>query len=313
MARVLVVEDSPTQASELRFLLEDAGYDVDAADDGVSALLSLDERLPSVIITDMIMPRMDGLGLVQAVKCKHPTVPVVLVTAHGSEELAARALRCGAASYVPKRYLGQDLVEVVEQIIAMATPDPTLERIIESLDESRFKFTLGNDDSLVAPLVKRLEQVMLEMRLFDRAELIRMAVALREAIVNAIDHGNLELDSELRQDDERIYRRLGEERRKQSPYRERRVRIDAGVTRSEATFHVRDEGPGFDPSQLPDPTDPANLCRIGGRGLLLIRTIMDEVKFNATGNEITLIKRCQPPALVREADFQDCSSFVETK
>jgi anti-sigma regulatory factor (Ser/Thr protein kinase) len=246
-------------------------------------------------VTDLQMPRMDGLALVEAVRRERPSVPVVLITAHGSEEIAARALRCGAASYVPKRYIGQDLPEVVRQIIAMAAPDPDRERIIESLDETRLRFTLANEGSLVAPLVRRLEQVVREMGVCDETDLIRLAVALRESIVNAIDHGNLELDSELRQDDERIYHKLGEERRGQSPYRERRVRIAAGVTRSEATFTVGDEGPGFDPSTLPDPTDPANLCRIGGRGLLLVRTLMDEVRFNAAGNEITLVKRRQAP------------------
>jgi anti-sigma regulatory factor (Ser/Thr protein kinase) len=120
-----------------------------------------------------------------------------------------------------------------------------------------------------------------------------MAVALSEAVTNAIDHGNLELDSELRQDDERVYHRLGEERGKQSPYCERRVQVSVGVTRSEATFTIRDQGPGFDVTKLPDPTDPTNLCRIGGRGLLLIRTLMDEVRFNSLGNEITLLKRKQ--------------------
>ena len=54
---------------------------------------------------------------------------------------------------------------------------------------------------------------------------------------------------------------------------------------------VRDEGPGFDVSSLPDPTDPANLGKSSGRGLLLIRTFMDDVRFNAAGNEITLSKR----------------------
>jgi CheY-like chemotaxis protein/anti-sigma regulatory factor (Ser/Thr protein kinase) len=296
MARVLVVEDSPTQASELRFMLEDAGFDVEIAGDGIAALSSLEERLPDLIVTDLQMPRMDGLALVQAVRGKHPSVPVVLITAHGSEEIAARALRSGAASYVPKRYLGQDLAQVVQQIIAMAAPDPEKERVIESLEETQFRFKLTNDESLVAPLIRRLEEVVLEMGLCDQAELIRVAVALREAIVNAIDHGNLELDSELRQDDERIYHRLANERRDQSPYRERRVRIDVGVTRTEATFTISDQGPGFDPSTLPDPTDPANLCRIGGRGLLLIRTLMDEVSFNTTGNQIMLVKRRREPA-----------------
>jgi CheY-like chemotaxis protein/anti-sigma regulatory factor (Ser/Thr protein kinase) len=305
MPRVLVVEDSPTQASELRFLLEDAAFDVDLAEDGVAALSSLEQTLPDIIVTDLQMPRMDGLALVEAVRCEHPSVPVVLITAHGSEEIAARALRCGAASYVPKRFQSRDLAHVLRQIIAMTAPDSEAERIIKSLDETRFRFTLENDHTLVPPLVRRLEEVVLEMGLCDRTELIRMAVALREAIVNAIDHGNLELDSELRQDDERVYYRLGKERREQSPFRERRVLFTVGVTRTEATFGIRDEGPGFDPSTLPDPTDPANLCRIGGRGLLLIRTLMDDVRFNATGNEITLIKRRQAPPAIPDAKPAD--------
>ena len=53
---------------------------------------------------------------------------------------------------------------------------------------------------------------------------------------------------------------------------------------------VADEGHGFDPNTLPDPTDPANLERVGGRGLLLIRTFMNEVTFNKAGNAITLVK-----------------------
>jgi CheY-like chemotaxis protein/anti-sigma regulatory factor (Ser/Thr protein kinase) len=306
MARVLVVEDSPTQAAEIRFLLEDAGLDVDLACDGYEALGALQEGLPDLVVTDLQMPRLDGLGLVQAVRGKYPTVPVVLITAHGSEEIAANALRCGAASYVPKRDLTRDLAQVVHQVLAISAPDPGWKGIIDSLDETRSRFTLPNDESLVAPLIRRLEGVVFELGLCDRTELIRLAVALREAIVNAIDHGNLELDSELRQDDERVYRRLGEERREQSPYRERKVRIDFGVTRTEATFTIRDEGPGFDPSTLPDPTDPANLCRIGGRGVMLIRTLMDEVRFNATGNEITLVKRRPAPSQIHEAGQAKC-------
>jgi CheY-like chemotaxis protein/anti-sigma regulatory factor (Ser/Thr protein kinase) len=294
MARVLVVEDSPTQASEVQFLLEDAGYEVDTVADGLDAMASLQQRLPNLIVTDLQMPRMDGLALVQSVRRDHPTVPVVLITAHGSEEIASRALRSGAASYVPKRDLGQDLASVVRQIIAIASPDPNIARLIENLEETQVRFSLNNDNSLIAPLIKRLEQLVLEMGICSPAEIIRMAVALSEAIVNAIDHGNLELDSELRQDDERIYHQLGDERRKLLPYRDRRVQITAGVTRCAATFTIRDEGPGFDVSKLPDPTDPTNLCRIGGRGLLLIRTLMDDVRFNATGNEIVLLKRKQP-------------------
>ena len=67
----------------------------------------------------------------------------------------------------------------------------------------------------------------------------------------------------------------------------------ARVTNTEARFVTRDDGEGFDPSRLPDLTDPTSLDA-GGRGLLLVRTFMDEVRFNAKGNEITLIKRRRP-------------------
>src|SRR5262249_41067072 len=151
--------------SELRFLLEDAGFDVDLAVDGLAALTSLREGLPHLIVTDLQMPRMDGLALVEAVRTEYPSVPDVLITAHGSEDIAASALPVGAASYVPKRYLSQDLPQVVQQIIAIAALDAEQERIVDSLEEMRFRFAMENDGSLVAPLIRRLEKVVLEMDL----------------------------------------------------------------------------------------------------------------------------------------------------
>ena len=58
-----------------------------------------------------------------------------------------------------------------------------------------------------------------------------------------------------------------------------------------ATFVISDEGPGFDAAALRDPTDPENLEKAGGRGLLLINAFMDEVRHNDMGNEITMVKR----------------------
>ncbi len=71
--------------------------------------------------------------------------------------------------------------------------------------------------------------------------------------------------------------------------------MSATLTRDSATFVIRDEGNGFDPATLPDPTDPANLGKVSGRGLLLIQTFMDRVEHNAKGNQITMIKYRTPP------------------
>jgi anti-sigma regulatory factor (Ser/Thr protein kinase) len=140
-------------------------------------------------------------------------------------------------------------------------------------------------------LIGHFEEELTRMNFCDATDRIRVGTALTEALANAVEHGNLELDSTLRESPDGEYYRLGESRSKLTPYRERRVRITMRVTPSEVTYVIRDEGPGFKYQNLPDPTDPENLTKLSGRGLLLIRTFMDEVRFNAEGNEITLVKR----------------------
>jgi anti-sigma regulatory factor (Ser/Thr protein kinase) len=154
---------------------------------------------------------------------------------------------------------------------------------------------LENDVALIPPLVARLRESADRLGLFDAGMADRVALALTEALINAIHHGNLELDSRLRQDDEATYDRMVEFRRRRPPYRDRRLHVRARLSRREAVYVIRDEGPGFDPSTLPDPTDPAQLENPTGRGLLLIRAFMDRVAFNWDGNQITLTKRRTTP------------------
>jgi anti-sigma regulatory factor (Ser/Thr protein kinase) len=152
-------------------------------------------------------------------------------------------------------------------------------------------YVLDNDPAAIAPVVAEVMNAAARLGLFDEPIAHRVSLALHEAILNAMQHGNLELDSKLRQGDERDYRRLAAARRSLSPYAGRRVHVAARLDAEEARLVVRDEGCGFDPALLPDPTKPPCLERASGRGLLLIRTYMDEVAFNATGTEITLVKR----------------------
>lgn len=289
--RVLVVEDSRTQAEAIRLLLEESGFEVALAGNGQDALDALARGLPDLIATDLQMPGLNGLQLVEAVRRKYPSVPVVLITAHGSEEIASKALRKGAASYVPKVLLEQELVPTLENILAVTQAERHERRALESLVQSDSCFVLGNDVSLIAPLLGYLDGQLARLKLCDPTERMRVGVALQEALLNAIYHGNLEVSSELRQQDERVYHDLVRRRREQAPYCDRRVHFRTRLTPDEAVFAIRDEGPGFDPSKLPDPTDPTILERVGGRGLLLIRTFMDRVEYSPRGNEITLVKQ----------------------
>ena len=289
---VLVVDDSVVERHVAGAMVERTpGWKVVYADNGRSALAAMEREKPRIVLTDLLMPEMDGLELVEAVRARYPLVPVVLMTAFGNEEIALRALRQGAAGYVPKKSLDRDLTETLEQVLAAAQQERRQERMLGRLTRAELHFTLENDPALIPSLVAHLQAYLMHLGLCDLTGKTRVGVALEEALVNAMYHGNLEVSSDLRRHgDEPFYRRIDERRRK-TPYRSRQVHCAARLSGEEAVFVVRDEGPGFDPALLPDPTDPANLGEAGGRGLLLIRAFMDEVTFNAAGNEVTLVKR----------------------
>src|SRR6202008_3824555 len=99
-----------------------------------AALARMEEARPDLVLTDMQMPELDGLELVEAVRARFPEVPVILMTAHGSEELAVNALQRGAASYVPKRSLAHDLVSTVGAVLELAKARRASLRVYESLD-----------------------------------------------------------------------------------------------------------------------------------------------------------------------------------
>jgi CheY-like chemotaxis protein len=251
----------------------------------------LDERLPDLVLTDLDMPHVNGLELVEAVCQRHPRIPVILMTAYGTDQTAVQALEHGAASYVPKRNLAHDLIDTIAGVMSVVQSSREQDRVSECLAESSSCFLLANDSTLVPPLVGRLQQQLERTRLFNENVLLRVSLALREALINAIEHGNLEVGSYLRERDDDSYLHELRRRREVEPYRSRRVMLSARETRDEVTYVIRDDGPGFDTTSVPDPTNPENLLKASGRGLLLIRAFMDEVSHNATGNEITLIKR----------------------
>ncbi len=288
--KILIVEDSPTQSVQIRLMVEEAGYKVQCASNGVEAMASIAADPPQIVLTDLHMPEMSGLELVEAVRKKNSSIPVVLMTADGTEDIAAQALRAGATSYIPKRGLERDLPTTLADIASMIERRRDGEHVMNAVVESETTFEFGNDHNFASALVAHLESDLRQLRYDDSTGVFRIVLALKEAVMNAIDHGNLELDSKLRDHPDDEYQRLGTERKQQAPYVDRRIRLSSHISPTQVTYVIRDQGPGFDPSLIPDPTDPENLIRSHGRGLMLIQNFMDEVHHNETGNEITLIK-----------------------
>lgn len=292
MATVLIVDDSATDRRLAGGLLEQGEeFSVCYAIDGSDALTQMELHVPELVVTDLNMPEIDGLQLTTVIRQTYPFVPVILMTARGSEDIAVAALQKGAASYVPKRLLNYKLLETVRQVLSVAKEDRGQIRLQRRMMRQEVEFAIENDVDLMSSLVRFLQNGAASQGVCDETTRIRVGVALQEALTNACYHGNLEVSSSLREVDHRAFYELAQVRTQQSPYSERRIHVSARFTPDHAEYVIRDEGPGFDPTQLPDPTDPENLERPCGRGLLLMQTFMDEVRYNDRGNEVVMLKR----------------------
>jgi CheY-like chemotaxis protein len=290
---ILVVDDAPVCRRMAGSIIEkNSSWRATYAEDGAVALATIARETPSLILTDLQMPNMNGLELVGAVRQQYPLIPVVVINAYGNEEIAARALREGAASYVPKKYLRMDLFDTVHRILAATVDDRSCLRLMDRVVETTF--LLENDLGLISELVAHLRQDIQQRGICDENDALRFATAIDEALLNAYYHGNLEVDSALKQENDEQFHALAKTRLKALPYAERRIAVTARYSPVDATFVIRDEGSGFNPDDLADPTDPEYLERPYGRGLLLMRFALDEVTFNDVGNEVTLVKRKRP-------------------
>src|SRR6185295_13070376 len=228
MSTVLVVDDS---AVDRRFvggiLSRDGRFQVEFAEDGAQALSRMRDARPDVIVTDLQMPNRNGLELVAAVRMHHSEVPIILMTGHGSEDLAVEALQRGAASYVPKPQLGERLLDAIDEAISLARSDRTYDWLIACLDRCEFEFDLDSDPTLVDPLVELVQQIVAGMKLCDPTGRFRVGAAVKEAVLNAIFRGNLEISFRQMQDTpvslvEGTGEDLVAQRRTVTPYQERK-------------------------------------------------------------------------------------------
>ncbi len=112
---------------------------------------------------------------------------------------------------------------------------------------------------------------------FSEGALFAIKLALEEALANAVKHGNACDPS-------------------------KRVTVEFDVNEERLRVSIEDEGPGFNPEHVPDPTLDENLAKPNGRGVMLIRAYMDEVSFNPSGNRVTMSKWCRGRPSDSESD-----------
>jgi CheY-like chemotaxis protein/anti-sigma regulatory factor (Ser/Thr protein kinase) len=295
MSHILIVDDSEVERRLAGGLLRNGGFEIEYAEHGLEALQSIDRAPPDLVLTDLVMPQMDGLQLLRVVRRRHPELPIVVMTAFGNEATAVEALELGAASYIPKARRGVKLQDVVRRVLARADALRSQESLMSCLSELECIFELENDPALIEPMVTLVEKTLFGLPLRDPMTRVRMGVALEEALLNALYHGNLELSEEecAQAKQSGTLQRLVAQRRAQAPYRDRRITVHVMINREGARFVVRDRGHGFATGDLTSKDDVSVFENGRLRGVTLMQNLMDDVVFNEVGNEVTLVKRCE--------------------
>jgi serine/threonine-protein kinase RsbW len=175
-----------------------------------------------------------------------------------------KAFKLCAARYRRDGWNEEELKEFVATVLDYKIRKVDTAEFVQGIREN-IQFELPSALSLMhivlEYLMKRVEKLGV-----CKPEQTNLFVALDEAFVNAIKHGNKYDPNKL-------------------------IRVLADVSPAEARFTIEDEGEGFDINNIPDPLDPENLFKTSGRGVLFIHNIMDEVTYNARGNQLTMVKK----------------------
>ncbi|MDX1944154.1 MAG: response regulator [Pirellulaceae bacterium] len=294
MPNVLVVDDSPIDRVLIEGLLKkDPRMRVRPAGSGADALEQIARQAPDVVVTDLQMPEMDGLQLVTALRIHYPRIPVLLITAHGSEELAVRALEQGAASYVPKSQLAANLLPAVDQVLELARDNHGYEALAEAMQYAEFRFQAKNDFATTDRLVELVRQLAASVGVCDTGGEVRLGMALEEAFRLVILRGNLELPADLlravahhRDDTEGTLA----QRAATAPYAGRKVRVHVQIAPAEARIELAHDGPPLAIHEAPPQSNPLLEDPLE-RSLILMRAFLDEVRFAPDGKSIVLVKR----------------------
>lgn len=274
-ARVLVVEDMPAlRQHTVETIAEiDPNVIVDSAVDGRDALekIAAASEPYHLVVSDIIMPRMDGEALLADLRRRAYPSAVIMLTALGHDDMIVRCLRLGACDYLVKP-VGMDELQIAATNALQHMPVITSDIAVEYDPHGWFEVSGATDAAVLYKYRKFLG-------LLDRFKMPEPAagevrLALEELGRNAIEWGN-------RND------------------KDKKVTFGCRILPGKVIIYIEDEGMGFDPVHVPDPSvDPIAHIehrrtvgkRLGGYGIHLIRNLMDKLVYNARGNRVVAIK-----------------------
>lgn len=294
-AKILVVDDDPGIVRLVTKALNAQGYETDSASDGASALeLAAKKEDYSLIITDIVMPQMTGLEFLKSLLKVKPNIPIIFISGYTEFAFALEAINLGAIAYLVKPFDKSELLKLVDKIMTLAKERYAHDTLFSRLFVEKHELVVDTatlmDENNFSQLTGEMANLIAECKSMENIGILKLVLAIHEALRNSVEHGNLELPSDIKpeliDDEEDPYEKLMRERLKEPKYAGRKIWITFSRTDEKVELLIRDEGKGFDSKKMFDQQNDTDISH--SRGLILIRAGVDEVSYNDTGNEIIL-------------------------
>ncbi|MCH2203247.1 MAG: response regulator [Fuerstiella sp.] len=285
---VLVVDDSPTDRTLVARLLtvERPDWNVVETSTVAEGLKVLARQSVTVVVTDVFMPEMSGEEFMAKVHRRFPSVPVILTTSLGNDEIAARSFELGAVNYIPKRRLADDLVAAVDDVLRALREAALARDVFSNIVRSQTVFRIDSNLDQIRALLHLICERLQTLRFLQEDEVREVTDAVREALMNAHIHGghsssgNYETGSSFGGAETGV--------RADSI-----IEVEFSISEERICFMIKDQGSGFDTSTVGE-IDESKLRN----GFRTMRRNMDRIEFNSSGNRIGLTKELTPSRAV---------------
>jgi YesN/AraC family two-component response regulator len=307
---ILIVDDEQIIRNVLKRKLEqNTAYTVYTADDGEPGLEIFRQQPIDLVISDLLMVRMNGIELLRNLKQIDHRVPVIIITGYGTLDDAIEAIKLGAEDFIKKPFDISEVIATIEKTFKKQEEEEDQRAIIKHIALETVQMEIPTDFDYLNRVINFIFSHLKARWLVGAEDLHDVKVCLYEGLYNALEHGSLGINEEekstLLEHGQASYREFLMQRMQQEPYKSKIINVQLDITGDDMRVKIVDDGPGFDFKNRMGHMNSEELFRSSGRGLLLISSLMDEVEFNDTGNEITMRKlRSSTQAAMREAELQ---------
>lgn len=293
--RILVVDDEEIIRDVISSKIQKSlGYEVVEAGNGVEALRHVEEAIPDLIVTDIKMPEMTGIELLGEIRKRRLNVPVIILTGYGTMEDAISAIRLGAKSFIKKPFDINEVISLIENIFTVHQEAADVQEIVPFVRSQSFTIRVPTNYVYLSKVINYVFASVRDCWEMEGGQLNDIKVALYEALLNAFEHGNLQVDKRVKESSlilgHSIYRKYLLEQMAEEENKKKAITVFVSIDPLRAEVRVLDEGSGFDHSSITEHLDPESFMKTYGRGLFLIKSLMDEVSFNERGNMVAFLK-----------------------